>query len=523
MPSTRPLRAHLMFPTVLYRRFSVRKHIGSPCASVWLGLLLVATLWPCRAQAQLRLADDMIFFGQRNDLLFFSHDDSLFRVDVESMQVLGVDRVPDESHFLVNTQPVPNSAIISDSTLWIWDASIGSVFAYNTEGLLKSYPQYPSRTRFGHAATTRPDTGEPLVFGGYGYWRAQDFFIYFDTTLHQWRELAYTPGPHDPSPQIRSSLLDVGNGRDVYLVQGSTSKQVSPMYYVQRPEALALRFDFDTMMWQPTLMNAEVACLISTHAKERLASFRGPEVTYVGIAHPASEACSPLFEDRDVILEFSLLFWRPETGEWAYQPLNSPLPSSRYFVGLQVGDNEAMAILMDISNTTGPRVETLSFPISDSLSWQPLPEIERPPMPWYWPVGGVLVLLLSAVFVWIVWFRRCVYLVEDQDVLLIRRGSLVMRMDIVPNAMLLLKHLSEQPSGRWMNRQELEIPFESMAYAEDALRTTINRAISSINDIGLNELDRELIERQSSSADKRKQEYRLNPSVRCKGRGIRRF
>jgi len=116
-----------------------------------------------------------------------------------------------------------------------------------------------------------------------------------------------------------------------------------------------------------------------------------------------------------------------------------------------------------------------------------------------------------------------VYLVEDQDVLLIRRGSLVMRVDIVPNAMLLLKHLSEQPSGRWMNRMELEMPFESMAYAEDALRTTINRAISSINDIGLNELGRGLIERQSSSADKRKQEYRLNPSVRCKRRGIRRF
>jgi len=116
-----------------------------------------------------------------------------------------------------------------------------------------------------------------------------------------------------------------------------------------------------------------------------------------------------------------------------------------------------------------------------------------------------------------------VYLVEDQDVLLIRRGSLVMRVDIVPNAMLLLKHLSEQPSGRWMNRMELEMPFESMAYAEDALRTTINRAISSINDIGLNELGRGLIERQSSSADKRKQEYHLNPSVRCKRRGIRRF
>ena len=486
-------------------------------------VLCLVFLLPSTSHGQLRINDDLYLSPQRDDLVFLARGDSLYRVDMKQGEALPFAAMPDASFFLSNTKPGPHASIISDSTLWMWDNGIGSTFSYELSGAMAAYPQYPSRTRYSHASTTRPDTGEPLVFGGYGYYRAKDFFIYFDTELQQWRELAYELGPHDPKGQIGSSLLNVGNGRDIYLVQGLTSKEVSPRYYDQQTEPLALVFDFDRRAWRNTRMNLEVACLISTHAKRKQVRFRDAGITFAGVLRPVTPACVRLIQEREDLSDMSLIFWQPEAGLWAIQPADTPLPSSMYIAGFQFDDSTATNILLDVGRLNGPSIDVRSYPISDSLVWQPLPKLERASIPWHWVWVGVFAVGLSFLFVWTVWFRRYVYLVADEDLLLIRRGSLLMRVSLVPNATLLLAYLMEQPSGAWLNRTHIETPFAAMAYAEDALRTTINRAISSINDIGISEIGEELIERRPSSSDKRKQEYRLNPGIRCKGRGLKRF
>ncbi len=315
----------------------------------------------------------------------------------------------------------------------------------------------------------------------------------------------------------------MGNGRDIYLVQGLTSKEVSPRYYDQQTEPLALVFDFDRRAWRNTRMNLEVAWLISTHAKRKQFRFRDAGITFAGLLRPITPACIRLIQEREDLTDMSLIFWQPEAGLWAIQPADTPIPSSMYIAGFQFDDSTATNILLDVGRLNGPSIDVRSYPVSDSLVWQPLPKLERASIPWHWVWVGVFAVGLSFLFVWTVWFRRCVYLVADEDLLLVRRGSLLMRVSLVPNATLLLTYLMEQPSGAWLNRTHIETPFAAMAYAEDALRTTINRAISSINDIGISEIGEELIERRPSSSDKRKQEYRLNPGIRCKGRGLKRF
>ncbi len=135
-------------------------------------VLCLVFLLPSTSHGQRRINDELYLYPQNDDLVFLARGDSLYRVDMKQGEALPFAAMPDASFFLSNTKPGPHASIISDSRLWMWDNGIGSTFSYELSGAMAAYPQYPSRTRYAHASTTRPDTGEPLVFGGYGYYRA---------------------------------------------------------------------------------------------------------------------------------------------------------------------------------------------------------------------------------------------------------------------------------------------------------------------------------------------------------------
>ena len=476
-------------------------------------LLLAFILCPYQSQAQRSFADvDLNVYPQSGNLLFLSDPDSIYLVNLETRDRVSIASMPDASHFLKTSMPRASSAAVLDTTLWLWDASVGSTFSFGPSGLTGAFPQYPSRTRFKHAATTRPDTGEPLVFGGYGYYRAKDFFIYFDTALEQWRELPHQYGPYDPEPQVGASLLDIGNGRDVYMVQGHVSAEKSMPYYVERTQPLALLFDIEKREWRPTPMNEEVACLISTQAKNNRPDFRGLGKTFAGMLYPVSEACDYYFKGKPK--RASLVFWQPDSGKWALQDVAAELPANYHLIGFSFDDRTATAYFFKVPGMDTREIETRSFPIADTLAWLSLPEVAAPPVRWYWWLVTLPALGTFGVGIWFFRFRQCLYLMPEENMLFIQKGTLALQKRLLTNATAILSFLREHPRGKWLNREELEYPFTSMAYEPDALRTTVNRALSNVNDIGQQEMGLDLVERRPSLSDKRKQEYRLNPKVR---------
>jgi len=248
---------------------------------------------------------------------------------------------PPMSLFGENRHPSPRSAVISDSVLWMWDRSIGSVWSIRPDGSQEYYQRPSSGSRYSHGATTRPDTGEPLVFGGYGNFRAKDFFIYFDTSLGEWRELPHKKGKDDPEPQMHPHIIDVGNGRDVYLIQGnvSVSDTGAPIQHDKQASSLALVFDVSERVWRKTPMNHEVACLITTQARDRQFNFRSSGTVYGGILKPTSNVCRNYFATLNRSSESQIVFWRPETSEWASLAAGITLPTNHYPIGFIFDDN----------------------------------------------------------------------------------------------------------------------------------------------------------------------------------------
>ena len=483
-------------------------------------LLLAFILCPYQGLAQRRFAEiDLNVYPQSGNLLFLSDPDSVYLLNMETWDRVSIAAMPDASHFLETSFPIASSATVVDTTLWLWDASVGSTFSFGPSGLTGAFPQYPSRTRFDHAATTRPDTGEPLVFGGYGYYRAKDFFIYFDTALEQWRELPHQYGPYDPEPQVGASLLDIGNGRDVYMVQGHVSAEQSMPYYVERTQPLALLFDIEKREWRPAPMNEEVACLISTQAKNNRPDFRGVGKTFAGMLYPISQGCSYYFEGKP--RRASLVFWRPDREEWALQDLDTELPANHHLVGFSFNDQTATAYFLKLPGLDEKEIHIRSFAIADTLVWLPLPEVAAPPVRWYWWLVTLPALGAFGVGIWFFRFRQCLYMIPEENILFIRKGTLVLQKGLLPNASVILSFLCEHPRGKWLNREELEYPFTSMAYEPDALRTTVNRALSNVNDIGQQEMGLDVVERRPSLSDKRKQKYRLNPKVKWRRGGFK--
>jgi hypothetical protein len=58
-----------------------------------------------------------------------------------------------------------------------------------------------------------------------------------------------------------------------------------------------------------------------------------------------------------------------------------------------------------------------------------------------------------------------------------------------------------------IDREDLERPFSERAYNPDTLRTVTNRALVAINELGQQELGRDIVDRRPVADDKRRQEY----------------
>ena len=159
--------------------------------------------------------DDLLILPQTNDASFIGLEDSIYRLDLRSGELNRHAPFPDRSLFAPNTLPQHNSSVASGNELWLWDSSIGSVVHIDSLGQSTVFPREagPTYSRFNHISTLHPISRLPLVFGGYGFYRAKNFFIFFDPGLGEWHEAPATSGRYDPPPRHRGRLLDAEIGR----------------------------------------------------------------------------------------------------------------------------------------------------------------------------------------------------------------------------------------------------------------------------------------------------------------------
>lgn len=108
---------------------------------------------------------------------------------------------------------------------------------------------------------------------------------------------------------------------------------------------------------------------------------------------------------------------------------------------------------------------------------------------------------------WCVRLRLSLQLVSSRNQLRVRRGMVESHLALPPNATILLAYMCQSPPGTRFAREDVERPFSERAYNVDTLRTVTNRALTAINELGQQELGRDIVHRQAVLDDKRRQEY----------------
>ena len=455
-------------------------------------------------------------YPQVDSSLFITRDDTLFKVDFDKVKVIPFAEMPPRSIFGGHRYPTPSSTVVSDSMLWMWDRSVGATGVFRPDASFEFFPLPSSGSRFSHGSTTRPDTGEPLVFGGYGNFRAKDFFIYFDVRHREWRELPHQKGKDDPKPQTQPHILDIGNGRDVYLIQGYNSDDKSPSKYDKAASSIALAFDISEKVWKKTPMNREVACLVSTKAKNRKPDFRGGGLVYGGLLFPHSNPCHGSYQLFENISEPIIVFWRPDTAEWAYYSADITLPSNHYPIGFLFDDDEVTVFLLSEIMINESNLVTRKISIPDSISWSALPR-EKMSVSWLIIALSLFATIAAVASIsWVVFFRVTIKISLKNCSLIIQRGFKSKEINISYNSLTLLVFMIQEKPPKWNNRDFLQGAFDGTQYDGDTMRTIINRAINSLNDLSQRELHVDFIERRSSEYDRRFSEYRINPYLSMK-------
>lgn len=453
--------------------------------------------------------DDVLLFQQQGGAVFAAHGETIYRMDLDAEEFLPFASMPDRTLFRANTQPNVNSVAASDSLLWIWDSSIGSVVWYDSLGRVTVSEHWPSQTRFNHVSALRPDTGEPLVFGGYGYYRASDFFIYFDLSHREWREVPWVRGPDDPPAQMNGRLVADPHRPEVYLFEGYTAlENYRSLYNIAHPD-VARAFHLPSGRWRQIPMNEDVACAMRGPSLWISDSLEKGVSTFISVYSRQWRAHWCDGEGYSGLEAGSVILWQPSLSRYAALPELASFSGSTRLAAVRVKDNKLTLYQVGLSDDKEKplRVVTRTQSLPAVKEWTPLPAPrDRAPL-LQWLLGGMM---LAGLVMWISWFVRFrvrLRLVPSHHEIRIRRGLIESRVTLPRNVIELLVHLCQYSPGTMIDREDLERPFSERAYNPDTLRTVTNRALVAINELGQQELGRDIVDRRPVADDKRRQEY----------------
>jgi hypothetical protein len=463
--------------------------------------------------------DNLLVFNQVGNEVVLAYDGMLYKTNVDKDQILPYAPFPSDSLFAPNTKPASNSGLLTEEYFWLWDSSIGSIVRYDREGVAYITAQNPTLTRFSHVAAAHPQSGNPLVFGGYGFYRAKDFFIEFDADLGEWREVPSVVGEDDPPPSMRGRLLALSDSSTVVFVGGVVSKTVTMPLYNELNLERAWAFDTVNRRWARLPIDDVLHCLLRESTMRLLKDFRGYESVFVGI-HPKTDltvctsAVHPEMETGTVFL------WHPASNRYAILETRFEFNTGIRLTALTASDDSLTIhqVGLDRSGDTPLVMKHQTRALDASITWRMLELPGEPIMPPH--MLGLLVLLIgiTATGAWRLRTRKGIWYTAGDTEMRVRNGLTESIEVLPPNAREILTAMASKPPGTLIMREDLEKAFDGRAYSMDTLRTVMNRAISAVNDVGEHRLGKEIIQRIPSPEDKRRQVYVLAVPVRLKGK-----
>jgi len=477
------------------------------------GLLLSLLALPVTIRGQ--VLEDIVIYDQAGAEVMFGHDGWLYKAEITQGDVQPFAAMPADTLFAPNTYPQYNSAVLTATHFWIWDSSVGTVVRYDRESRSTVFSKRPSLTRFSHNAVAHPTLGHPLVFGGYGYYRAKDFFLQFVPSLGEWRELPASRRVTDPPPLVQSTLLDYEDGKTVLLVEGHTSDNELMPLYNRRLVGKAWSFDVEAGAWSPIPFDPILGCLMRPATTAIDQDFRGEGRVLIGVLSLTSTGrCN---QDLDPPLESGRVFiWQPERRRYAILETRVTFNGNTLPAGLLVTDDSLAIAQVGFSGDAEVpiRLVNQTIPLPETIVWRPL-RLKQDRF-WFWAIGIPLVLVLAVLtlLVWRVRRHKLIRYRKGAGEIRLQAGFSESVEGLPPNALAVLVFMASAPRGTHFGREDLESAFEDRAYAPDTLRTITNRALATINEIGNRRFDCDIIERRQGLDDKRRQLYFLTVRVK---------
>lgn len=454
-------------------------------------------------------------------------DDRVRVVDLETLSVREIPLQPFVHLWDSLTIPLRSMGVGGpDPSAWIWDASGGTPMRLPLREGERAYA-YPRRSwyaLFGHAPGIRPETGNPVLYGGYGYYRAQDFLLEFDPEADTWRELPARFGSPTPGPRNAAWMLTGWDARRILLLGGSVAQsgQSPPVYSDELRDAWV--YDPADSTWSEVDVDPGLVCSLKQWIYTKVSVATHPSTGSVAFPVTCPTAAFP---DRTMVQ------WRPLAGTvdvLGVLPRDLALQQVPLGTYIVPGSDSVTAMFWQVRRGRPPvewTVHRFRFPLRTGYGPAGAGDGTRPGAWLPWLAGLLLAATAGAIALarrrqrvpeGTVPHRRVIRVeaTAGHGAIRLADGVDEHRPELSIHAAELLTFVARRQAdaGQVLDAEEVNDLFLSRYRDPDTARVTKNRALDQLNEAFVRLYGMPLLERRRSPVDRRRVEYVIGFALR---------
>lgn len=443
-------------------------------------------------------SDNLMIFNQGAHISVVGSGGKLYWIDLEKGETTLLGPYPSDSLFEYNTYPNQKSGAIGDGEFFLWDSSIGSVVRYGKDGTGTVYQSRATMSFFNHASAYNGAINAPVVFGGYGFWRASDFFLYFDTSQSSWQEMTQTDAPDRPRSRQNARLLYSSPDSVIYIIGGDTSDKYYNYSINTAIDDDAWAFHTPTGEYEPIFFPPELKRAFSGPAVIEWFSPKTNEQHFVSMSSKDQGSTG-----GDQVINF----WKPKSDEYAtIETQFKPLPNHRIAAISISGDS--MHILQ-VPRFTGmnqpPAINQVAIKIPYPVSFSSRNN----------SLGNTLLFIVLAILVipsiYSLTKRKLnpikspfVRFQQGDFYITIYSDDTALKRVLSSNSLLLIGLLKDLEHGVQIPLKRLLERYQELSQLDDSSsRTVLYRSIAEINDVFVATCSEVLIQKTKDSKDRR--------------------
>lgn len=441
-----------------------------------------------------------LVFHQARGAAFVGLQGTLYRMDLEALAADSFSTLPRADLFAPRTYPREYSASISNNELWLWDAGVGTTVKYDSLGNQSIFLTDPSFSRHNHQGLFSSVLNQPILFGGYGHFRAKDFFLTFDRSSKSWIELAADYIGEQPKPQQNTRLLEDAATGLVYLFGGHTSATTNmPLYNKQ-----------DFLAWSYDPANGHY---------RRLYSMPHPLLRAMSLS--SVSAINTPFSDKAVWVSLSpdvsptspgnydVFIWDAATGKYGSFSIPFVQPPKSRILAIRNKNDSLAIITIGVLPKPGekPRISRQVYAYPERLDWISLKSFEP-----YYRLGFTVLTLLVVLAAGIHFLKRreknsgptIFFRAENLKLEFHVDGKSFVETLSPVNALILDAILRSAENDSAHVGTIIDTLSDKTGYDPDSLRSTLHRSVGQINELCRTYLQHDFISKKRDPRDGRR-------------------